>query len=198
MLTIGVTGGIGSGKTTVTDHLESKGIVVVDADRVAREVVQPETHGLQAIISHFGDNILLQDGTLDRAKLRQIVFNDENQKQWLNQLLHPIIRGQLLQKLQDARSEYVVLSAPLLLENNLEALVDRVLVVDIPEEVQLERASARDSNSKEQIQAIMDSQMNRSQRLVHADDIVCNNSTVDALLAQVDKLHQEYVQLSRQ
>ena len=197
-LIIGVTGGIGAGKTAATDAFAELGIAVVDADLVAREVVEPGSSVLEQIRVHFGDDILLADGNLNRAKLRQIIFSDVAQKNWLNQLMHPAIRQALVAQLELAAAEspYVILSAPLLLENELEIMVDRVLVVDVNEEVQLQRASGRDGVNESQIQAIIDSQISRPERLAKADDVIDNSKDLKCLIEQVKRFHKKYLELT--
>ncbi|PKF62223.1 dephospho-CoA kinase [Psychromonas sp. psych-6C06] len=175
-LVIGLTGGIGSGKSTVSHFFKGLNICVVDADIVAREVVQKGQPAINKICEYFGEDILIND-ELDRAKLRQIIFTDPVKKRWLNNLLHPIIREQMLIHLANATSDYVILEAPLLFENNLQQYCDHVVVVDIEESLQIKRACARDNSSKEQIKAIIDSQITRNLRLQKADFII-NNSSV--------------------
>lgn len=189
--TVGVTGGIGSGKSALTDRLEAFGITVVDADQVARVVVEPGTSALTAIAEHFGSQILLPDGNLDRAALRQRVFADEADRLWLEALLHPLIRRELRARLEAAVSPYVVLSSPLLLETNQNELVDLVVVVDVPEALQLERAMARDGNSEAQIRRIMQAQMQRDQRLSKADFVIDNSATLAELEARAATLHRD-------
>jgi dephospho-CoA kinase len=189
--TVGVTGGIGSGKSALTDRLEAFGITVVDADQVARVVVEPGRSALTAIAEHFGGQILLPDGNLDRAALRQRVFADEAQRLWLEALLHPLIRRELRARLKAAVSPYVVLSSPLLLETDQDQLVDLVVVVDVPEALQLERAMARDGNSEAQIRRIMQAQMPRDQRLSKADFVIDNSATLAQLEARAATLHRD-------
>lgn len=191
---VGLTGGIGCGKSTVTDLFTALGIQHVDADIVAREVVMPGTPCLQAITQHFGSEILQPDGSLNRAMLRQRVFTDAASKTWLEQLLHPAIRQQILAQLQALTSPYALLVAPLLLENKLNRYVQRVLVIDLPESMQLQRAMARDNADEQQIKAIMAAQISRSERLKLADDIISNDNTPADLAPLVAKLHQQYLQ----
>lgn len=196
MLIIGLTGGIGSGKSAAADRFRSHGITVIDADQVARQAVEKGSEALHLIAEHFGSQILLDDGNLNRALLRQIIFDNPEEKQWLEALLHPIIRQLTKEQLNAAESPYAVLESPLLLETNQHELVSRVIVVDVPEQAQLERACARDANSEEQIKAIMSSQMSRDKRLGLADDRVDNSGSLEALCAQVDQLHQTYLDLA--
>lgn len=191
---VGVTGGIGAGKSAVTDLFIELGIVVVDADLVAREVVEPGSSTLQAIAVEFGDEILLADGNLNRPKMRELVFKDEAAKQKLNAIIHPAIRQEMLAQLAQANSPYVILSAPLLLENKLEKYVDSVLVVDVPESVQVTRASTRDDVDAEQIRAIMDSQCKRQFRLESANYVIDNTGKLEDLPKLVNELHQTFLQ----
>ncbi|MCH8501298.1 MAG: dephospho-CoA kinase [Aliidiomarina sp.] len=193
---LGVTGGIGSGKSTATDRFASLGISVVDADQVARDVVAAGTPALQAIAERFGDNILQANGELDRAALRAIIFADPSEKAWLNTLLHPAIREHMLTRIQSAHSPYVVLSAPLLLENGLEQYTDRVLVIDVPEALQIERTQARDQVDTDQISAIMAAQLSREDRIAKADDILDNSGSVAELHAKIDRLHEYYLRIA--
>ncbi|WP_339723000.1 dephospho-CoA kinase [uncultured Paraglaciecola sp.] len=195
---VGISGGIGSGKTTVTDLFAKYGVEVIDADLIAREVVEPETPALAAIVTKFGESVLDQAGSLDRAKLRTLVFEDTEVKNWLNQLLHPAIREQMLLQTQRAKSAYCLLSVPLLVENKLYQQVDRVVIVDVDEQTQLQRTLLRDKTNEPQIRAIMSAQATRQQRLAVADDVIDNNGNADNLTAQVDVLHKKYMLLAAQ
>ena len=190
---VGLTGGIGCGKSTVMQHFAKLGVQAVDADIVAREVVQPGTPCLAAITDHFGSSVLLSDGSLDRSALRQRVFSNNADKSWLEQLLHPAIRSALLQQLAALTSPYALLVAPLLLENGLQRYVDRVLVIDLSEPLQLQRAMARDNASEQQIKAIMAAQLTRQQRLDRADDVIHNDGSLAELQRQVASLHSFYL-----
>ncbi|MEP0356707.1 MAG: dephospho-CoA kinase [Paraglaciecola sp.] len=194
---VGVSGGIGSGKTTVTDCFKQFDVDVVDADIVARQVVEHGTEGLKAIVEKFGINILDDKGKLNRGKLRQLVFNEPDNKIWLNQLLHPVIRAEMHAQVQQTKSDYCLLSVPLLVENKLFEMVDRVLIVDVSETNQLKRTLLRDKTNTQQIQAIMDSQASREQRLAVADDVIDNNDSPEKLLIQVELLHQTFLQLAK-
>jgi dephospho-CoA kinase len=187
---LGLTGGIGSGKTTVANLFAALGIDIVDADIVAREVVAIGSLGLNAIVEHFGQSILLANGELDRAALRQEIFDNPEQRRWLNKLLHPIIRQKMFTDLEKTTSAYAVLVAPLLFENELDRQVSKSLVVDIAPELQLLRTSARDNQDAAQIAKIVASQMSREQRLSKADYIIENNSDLAHLCPAVDELHQ--------
>lgn len=193
---VGLTGGIGSGKTAVSDCFASLGIKVVDADVCARTVVDPGQPALTKIAEHFGATILNTDGTLDRAGLRRIVFADENERKWLETLLHPLIFEEMWAQLQSAESPYAMLVSPLLIEAGQKVICQRVLVVDAPEDVQIARTVSRDNNSIEQVKAIMASQADRKTRLAAADDVLVNDGDLASLTESVKKLHQQYLSLA--
>jgi len=196
-MTVGLTGGIGSGKSEVSSRFEQLGINIVDADVVAREVVVCGSYALNEIAQHFGLGILQQDGSLNRQKLRGVVFENLQEKAWLENLLHPIIRNEIVNQLRHSKSPYAILSSPLLLETSQRELVDRVLVVDATEQLQIARASLRDTNNTEQIKKIMATQMNRSTRCAQADDIIYNYGDINELELQVHRLHLQYLELSK-
>ena len=191
MFVVGITGGIGSGKSAVTDHLETLGITVVDADKVARVVVEPGTSGLAAITEHFGSDVLLANGGLDRAALRKIVFDNHNERKVLEEITHPRIRDEIIRQLSEASSPYVVLSSPLLLESGQNTLADYVVVVDVPEEVQLKRTMARDDNSEALVNQIMAAQLDRQTRLSRADASIMNDTSLKELYERVEALHED-------
>ncbi|MBU2979401.1 dephospho-CoA kinase [Alteromonas sp. C1M14] len=193
---VGLTGGIGSGKSAVSDLFAKLGIDVVDADIVAREVVAPGRPALNRIVRRFGSDIVNNDGHLNRAKLRQIVFDSAEHKQWLNDLLHPAIRQAMGAQLAQSTTPYVIFSVPLLIENKLDTMTNRVLVVDCDERTQLTRALARDGSNETTIRAIMASQATRAERLAKADDVIDNNGSLSSLPAKVEQLHQQYLRLS--
>ena len=195
MYVVGLTGGIASGKTTVADLIASEGINLVDADIVAREVVAIGSHGLKQISAHFSEQILLDDGSLNRALLREKIFSDDANKQWLNNLLHPMIRAELLAQLAASKSPYTLLVVPLLVENNLTTLCNHVLVVDVEEQVQIDRTMARDKVSLQQANAILKSQASREHRLAAADSVVVNNDR-QQLKLDVATLHQKFLELA--
>ncbi len=190
---VGVTGGIGSGKSAATAEFEKLGITIVDADVVARQVVMPGTPCLQAIAEHFGNQLLTEGGELNRKALRQRVFSNPQEKEWLNKLLHPAIREEIISQLEQADSPYVILSAPLLLENGLEKYCQRVLVVDAPESLQISRTIQRDDSPKKEVEAIMKAQLSRSERLNKANDVLNNDGSLEQLEQQVLQLHQRYL-----
>ncbi|WP_261903140.1 dephospho-CoA kinase [Vibrio fortis] len=196
---IGLTGGIASGKTTVADLFQEHfNIDIVDADIVAREVVAVGSDGLRQITEHFGEAILLEDGTLNRAKLREQIFSNPEDKAWLNALLHPMIHNKIEEGLTNIRSPYGLLVAPLLIENQMQGMADRVLIVDVPTEVQIQRTMNRDNVSEEQVKAILKSQASREQRLAIADDVIKNHTKNQDLLPQITDLHQKYLAISTQ
>ena len=198
MLIIGITGGIGSGKTAITDEFSRLGICVVDADIAARTVVEAGQPALQEISQRFGKSILLESGELNRAALRKIVFTDPQQRSWLEQLTHPLIRQEITTGLKQATSPYVILASPLLIESKQYQLVNRTLVVDTPEELQISRTVKRDDNNPEQVKSIINAQLPRKARQEHADDIIFNDQDLDYLHQQVKTLHNRYLELSLQ
>ena len=198
MFVVGITGGIGSGKTAATDRFAKLGIEIIDADVAARKVVEPGTPALKAIKGHFGPQILLATGELDRPALRQIIFSNNEEKKWLESLLHPLIGEEIMNGLQASRSPYAIFSSPLLFESGQEAICNRVLLVDVPMALQLERTMQRDDNDEAQVKRIIDSQMQREQRLAKADDIICNDRDLSYLYNEVDTLHHQYLQLAKE
>ena len=190
---VGVTGGIGSGKSAVTERFESRGITVVDADLAARVVVEPGKPALEAIAGHFGEQLIRADGSLDRAELRRLVFADEAERHWLEQLTHPLIGREIMAQLEASTSPYTILSSPLLLETSQRDLTDCILVVDVPESVQLERTMQRDDNDEAQVRRIMAAQLPRSERLQGADIVLDNSRSLAALDELVEELHKEFL-----
>ncbi|MCQ4262394.1 dephospho-CoA kinase [Stutzerimonas stutzeri] len=192
---LGLTGGIGSGKTAVADRFASLGAHVVDADQAARWVVESGRPALQQIVEHFGEDVLLQSGELDRATLRQRIFDDPAERQWLEKLLHPLIRAEVAQQLALADSSYAIMVSPLLIESGQYRQVGRVLVVDVPESLQIARTTARDQASEEQVRAILSAQVQREERLKHADDVLVNDRDLSWLGVEVERLHRFYLTL---
>ena len=196
-LIVGITGGIGSGKTAVTDYFASLGITVVDADHAARKVVEPGKPALTKIAErHAG--ILTPDGALNRRKLRDIIFADDAERVWLEQLLHPLIREQILLEISHSTSAYTVLVSPLLVETDQSELVDRILVIDVPKAVQIQRTMRRDGVTEEQTRAILAKQATRQQRLDKASETVDNSGSLEQLYPLLDKLHQRYLKLAEE
>lgn len=187
--TIGLTGGIGSGKSLVAARFAELGVAVVNADTVAREVVAKGEPALDAIRAHFGEDIVLPGGELDRRKLRGIIFADPAEKKWLESLLHPIIRLRIIDQLRAAPSRYAILESPLLLETDQHLLVEKIIVVDVDEATQVTRAIARDGSDVAQIKSIIGSQMPRSEKLKKADFVIDNGGSKEATFKQVDELH---------
>lgn len=199
MYVVAITGGIGSGKTTVANQFAELGIEVVDADIIAREVVEPGTPALAAIAAHFGANVIAPDGRLDRRQLRERVFTDPQAKGWLNALLHPLIRSEMQRQCAAARSPYCLLVVPLLVENRLTALANRVLVIDVDEATQIERTCRRDGVTREQAEAILAAQASRTERLAAADDVLDNqNGTPEAIKSRIFALHETYLAFASQ
>ena len=190
MLRVGITGGIGSGKTALTDWLATQGIVIVDADLAARVVVEPGQPALTEIAETFGEEFLLPDGQLDRAALRQWVFANEDQRKALEVITHPRIRDELARQMSEAGSPYVVLSSPLLLESGQSAMVDVSVVVDVPEALQIERTMARDQNDRQLVEQIMAAQLDRETRIARADMVIDNSTSLDALHKRAEVLHE--------
>lgn len=195
---IGLTGGIGSGKSTVARAFETLGAAWIDADDVAREVVATGEPALLAIKNRFGDQIVCQDGTLNRAALRDIVFKDPEQRQWLESVTHPKIRERILKHLKRLKFQgvpYVLLVSPLLFESGQSELVSRCIVVDVPQALQLSRTLMRDGVSESQVRAILAAQLTRDQRLAKADDVIDNSGDHASMTKQVARLDISYRQL---
>ncbi len=190
---LGVTGGIGSGKSAATQWFESQGIQVVDADIVAREVVEKGQPALQKIQQTFGDWVLQPDGNLDRRALREYIFQNPEARQTLEKITHPAIRQSIIQQLQNPKSPYVILVSPLLFETNQHELVNHTLLVDASEQTQIQRASQRDGQNQEQIQKIIAAQMPRERKRELANDIVFNDGLLEHLYQQLEHLHQSYL-----
>ncbi|WP_148254935.1 dephospho-CoA kinase [Aidingimonas lacisalsi] len=192
---IGVTGGIASGKSTVARAFADRGIPWVDADDVARDIVEPGEPALADIVDHFGTGVLQPDGRLDRRALRQIVFNDSEERRRLESITHPRIRRRLRDELDDMADRhppYLLLVSPLLLESSQQELVDRILIVDIPESLQIARTVERDAVDEAQAHAIIAAQIPRAERLARGDDILDNSGDTQALECQIDELDRRY------
>ncbi|MDG3088984.1 dephospho-CoA kinase [Vibrio hannami] len=194
---VGLTGGIASGKTTVANIFQKHfHIEAVDADVVAREVVEPGTPGLMSIEQHFGAEILDASGQLNRSKLREIIFSSPQEKEWLNALLHPLIRDEMKRQLSNISTPYGLFIVPLMVENKLHSMADRVLVVDVSPEIQIQRTIKRDNVSENQVKSILASQADRKQRLAIADDVILNDDETLDLLSRITELHTKYLSLS--
>lgn len=193
---LGITGGIASGKTTATQTLETLGIQVVDADVIARNIVPKGSLALKKITQHFGPSILLgsdslDSGELNRTRLREIIFSEPEEKHWLENLLHPLVREEIIQQLSAITSPYGVLSSPLLFEKNQHSLVDRTVVIDTPTSTQKIRAAQRDNTDQQQIERIIHSQLSREERNKKADDVIMNTGNVDELQQAMTAYHQQ-------
>ncbi|MDK2777842.1 MAG: dephospho-CoA kinase [Pseudomonadota bacterium] len=193
MWILGLTGGIGSGKTAASDFFAAQGITVVDADIVAREVVEPGQPAWQAIREHYGEQALLPDQSLNRPWLREKVFADTEERRWLENQTHPRIRASIIRQLQQATSPYSILVSPLLFESGQSQLTSRTLLIDVPSALQIERASHRDQNNEEQIRRIIAAQMSREERCRLADDIADNSKDLEHLYHQLRQFHSAYL-----
>lgn len=192
---LGLTGGIGSGKSAVATHFGNLGVHLVDADHAARWVVEPGRPALAQITEHFGRDVLQADGQLDRATLRQRIFEHPEERRWLENLLHPLIGEEIVRDLASAQSPYAILVSPLLIESGQHRMTQRVLVVDAPEAVQVQRTMARDKVSEEQVGAILKAQASREKRLEAADDVLVNDRDLKWLQREVERLHAFYLTL---
>lgn len=197
MFVVGLTGGIGSGKTAASDYLAGKGITVVDADLVSRLVVQPGQPALQAIAARFGNQVIQADGSLDRRTLREIVFADPSARKDLEAITHPAIGTEIFRQLQASVSPYTLLVSPLLLESGQHRMAQRILLIDVPEELQLSRTASRDQVAQTQVKAIIAAQMSRADRRQRADDIVVNDADLASLHRQLDALHETYLKMAQ-
>lgn len=197
MLRVGLTGGIGSGKTTVSNHLAKLGATVIDADVVSRQVVEPGEPALDEIKSQLGEEFIRSDGSLNRDLLKKAIFNSPDLRLKLEAILHPRILGRMAKEADASTGPYVVLVLPLLVEANLTDLVDRVLVVDCEEDTQVARLHERDNLTDDQISQILQAQASRQERLSYADDVITNNDDIDDLLRSTEQIHQFYLDLAR-
>ncbi|MGB5325202.1 MAG: dephospho-CoA kinase [Pseudomonadales bacterium] len=200
VLIVGLTGGIGSGKSAAAERFSELGVCVVNADAVAREVVAPGTPALDAIAERFGLQVLQGDGSLDRSALRHTVFSDPAEREWLEQLTHPLVGELTAARLGAPRDTqeppYRILESPLLLETGRQQFVHRVLVVDCPRELQVARVMRRDASSRQQVLRMIDAQMSRDAKLALADDVIDNSGSLEALQDTVDQLHRKYCVLA--
>ena len=193
---LGLTGGIGSGKSAAAECFAELGLHVVDADQASRWVVEPGRPALAEIALHFGPEVLQADGALDRAALRRLIFADAEQRRWLEALLHPLIATEIAEALPKATSPYAVFVSPLMVESGQYRIAQRLLVIDVPEALQIERTLRRDNISLDQVQAILKAQASRETRLAHADDVLVNDGDLAALRAEVERLHAFYLTLT--
>jgi dephospho-CoA kinase len=190
---VGLTGGIGSGKSAAAKIFRTCGVEVIDTDALAREVVEPDQPALSGIATHFGSELLTAQGHLDRAALRKIVFSNPEHKSWLENLLHPLIAELMQHRLSATKSPYAILESPLLLETEQHKLVDRVIVIDVNEEIQIDRSVRRDGSDEEVIKSIIASQIDRAERIQYADDLVSNEEGLEQLREKIEALHSKYL-----
>lgn len=195
---VGLTGGIGSGKSTVAAYFRDLGIVTVDADQASRAVVEVGMPALSRIADHFGDTVIAEDGSLNRPRLRSIIFQDSAAKAWLESLLHPLIKNWIVEQLNCAQSSYAILESPLLFETDQHLLVNTVILVDVPVELQLTRAMARDKSDETQIKRIIHSQMSREEKRKRADWIFDNSLDKASIAPRVEELHHQFLTLMDQ
>lgn len=194
-LIVGLAGGIGSGKTAASDYFASLGVLIVDADVVAREIVEPNTPVWQQIRDHFGPEVLSEDQSLNRPWLRQKVFQQPEERKWLESVTHPAIREEIILQLQQPTEHYAMLVSPLLFESGQSDMTQRNLLIDVPVGLQLSRTCARDNNNEEQVKAIIAAQMSREERRERADDIIVNDRDISALQQACDDIHKKYLTL---
>jgi dephospho-CoA kinase len=195
---VGLTGGIASGKTTVARLFAARGVTVIDTDEIARDVVGPDSAVLARVVEAFGPEVLNPDGTLDRRRMRELVFADPARRAQLEAILHPAILDEMERRSASAPGPYHVLVVPLLIESDLVLRVDRVLVVDVSEATQLKRLLARDAGSPSEALAILAAQVTPAERLARAHDVISNEGSLESLAAQVDELHVRYLALAQQ
>ena len=194
---VGLTGGIGSGKSAAANFFQNEGITVIDADDLSREVIEQDTPGFEKIVYCFGSAIIDSDGSINRAFLRQEVFDDEKKKKLLESIIHPLVRDLMIEKIAASQSPYSIIMVPLIFETNSMNNYNRILVIDCDPIVQLERAMLRDKNSKIQIQKIIDSQCSREERISIANDIIPNNDSLENLKIRSIAMHKFYLGLSK-
>lgn len=196
MFIVGLTGGIGSGKTVASDRFEELGVKVVDADIASRVVVENGQPALHSIEGKFGSDVISDDGSLNRAKLREIIFKDNEAKSWLEALLHPLIAKHISDEISRATSKYAVLVSPLLFETSQFEMCNRTLLIDVSKEAQILRTAARDNVSKSQVEKIISSQMDRDQKIKKADDVIVNDGEINDLISKIDDIHQKYIEIA--
>ena len=193
---VGLTGGIGSGKSAAANFFQNEGITVIDADGLSREVIEEGTPGFASIVEYFGSKIIDSDGSINREHLRKEVFDDDKKKKVLESIIHPLVRELMVKKIAASKSPYSIVMVPLIFETNSMSNYNRILVIDCDPKLQLERAMLRDNNSKSQIQKIMDSQCSREERISIANDIIPNNDSLENLKIRSIAMHKFYLGLS--
>lgn len=197
-LCIALTGGIGSGKTTVSDIFAELGVPVIDADVISRQLTEKDGAAFEPVVELFGNSILTDSGEIDRSSLRKLVFENPELRLQLEAIIHPLVRKQINQRINELRQGYCLVSIPLLLETGKPQHIDRILVVDCPEHLQIQRASKRDQSNQTDIQKIITSQVDRQTRLNSADDVIYNDKDLEYLRQQVSSVHERYLKLSRE
>jgi len=193
---VGLTGGIGSGKSAAANFFQNEGITVIDADGLSREVIEEGTPGFASIVEYFGSKIIDSDGSINREHLRKEVFDDDKKKKLLESIIHPLVRELMVKKIAASKSPYSIVMVPLIFETNSMSNYNRILVIDCDPKLQLDRAMLRDNNSKSQIQKIMDSQCSREERISIANDIIPNNDSLENLKIRSIAMHKFYLGLS--
>ena len=193
---VGLTGGIGSGKSAAANFFQNEGITVIDADDLSREVIEEGTPGFASIVEYFGSKIIDSDGSINREHLRKEVFDDDKKKKLLESIIHPLVRDLMVKKIAASKSPYSIVMVPLIFETNSMSNYNRILVIDCDPKLQLERATLRDNNSKAQIQKIMNSQCSREERISIANDIIPNNDSLENLKIRSIAMHKFYLGLS--
>ena len=194
---IGLTGGIGSGKSAVANFFQDEGITVIDADELAREVIDKNSPGYKSIVDYFGSKIIDSNGLIDRAFLRKEAFDDDKKKKVLESIIHPLVKDLMTKRIETSNSVYSIIMVPLIFETNSMSNYNRILVIDCDPKIQLERATIRDNNSNEQIQKIIDSQCSREERLSIANDVIPNNDSLENLKVRTLAMHKFYLGLSK-
>ncbi len=193
---VGLTGGIGSGKSAAANFFQNEGITVIDADGLSREVIEEGTPGFASIVEYFGSKIIDSDGSINREHLRKEVFDDDKKKKLLESIIHPLVRELMVKKIAVSKSPYSIVMVPLIFETNSMSNYNRILVIDCDPKIQLERAMLRDNNSKAQIEKIMDTQCSREERISIANDIIPNNDSLENLKIRSIAMHKFYLGLS--
>ena len=194
---VGLTGGIGSGKSAAANFFQNEGVTVIDADDLAREVIEKNTLGYESIVDYFGSKIIDSNGLIDRACLRKEVFEKKKKKKVLESIIHPLVRDLMAKRIATSQSSYSIVMVPLIFETNSMSNYNRILVIDCDPSLQLERATLRDNNSKDQIQKIIDTQCSREERLSIANDIIPNNDSLKNLKVRSIAMHKFYLDLSQ-
>lgn len=194
---VAVTGGVASGKTTVCELFGRYQIPTIDADQIARQLVEPGSTALQCITEHFGHRVLSSNGALDRRQLRSLIFSSPDERQWLEALLHPLIRTEMIQQSQQQQAPYLLLAIPLLVESGWYQLTDHILVIDTPTTIQIERLQQRDQTTLEQAHRLLAAQASAAERLAHADSVIHNSGTISDLLPQISLLHHNFTQYAQ-